>query len=66
MRLTVNGAPVELADPMTVADLVAARAPDARRVAVARNGAVVPRSAWDSTRLRDGDVVEVLAAVAGG
>jgi len=37
-----------------------------RRVAVARNSAVVPRSAWGSTQLRDGDVVEVLAAVAGG
>ena len=66
MQLTVNGSPAELADLATVADLVAARAPDARRVAVARNSAVVPRSAWGSTQLRDGDVVEVLAAVAGG
>ncbi len=66
MQLTVNGAPTQLADATTVADLVAARAQDARRVAVARNGEVVPRSAWASTVLGGGDAVEVLAAVAGG
>ena len=42
MELTVNGAPAELADDATVADLVAARAPGHDRVAVARNGDVVP------------------------
>lgn len=66
LRLTVNGAPAELPGPTTVAQLVQARAQDQRRVAVARNGAVVPRSAWERTALADGDVVEVLAAVAGG
>ena len=66
MRLTVNGAAAELADATTVAELVAARAGDARRVAVARNGEVVPRSAWAATALQGGDAVEVLSAVAGG
>ena len=44
MQLTVNGEPAELADDVTVADLVAARAGGHDRVAVARNGDVVPRS----------------------
>lgn len=66
MQLTVNGAPTELAEDTTVARLVEERAPDRRRVAVARNGEVVPRSAWAGTRLRGGDAVEVLSAVAGG
>ena len=66
MQLTVNGAPAALEEGTTVAQLVAARAADARRVAVARNGEVVPRSAWERTDLHDGDAVEVLAAVAGG
>ena len=66
MQLTVNGEPAELADTATVADLVAARVPDPRRVAVARNGAVVARSAWGATPLAAGDAVEVLTAVAGG
>ena len=66
MKVTVNGVPGEVDDDMTVARLVAERAEDRRRVAVARNGEVVPRSAWETTRLADGDAVEVLAPVAGG
>ena len=63
----MNGAPRRGGPTgLTVAQLVAARADDRRRVAVARNGEVVPRSAWDTTRLADGDAVEVLAPVAGG
>ena len=56
----------ELADGTTVAALVADRAEGQRRVAVARNGDVVPRSAWEQTVLVDGDTVEVLMATAGG
>ena len=70
MELTVNGAPAELADDATVADLVAATlartAAGHDRVAVARNGDVVPRSSWSATRLAPGDAVEVLAPTAGG
>ena len=66
MNLTVNGDPVELADGLSVAALVAERAPDHRRIAVAVNADVIPRSAWPTTALRDGDAVEVLVAVAGG
>ncbi|MGY1785259.1 sulfur carrier protein ThiS [Geodermatophilus sp. SYSU D00698] len=66
MQLTVNGAPADLADDATVADLVALRAAGHDRVAVARNGDVVPRSSWAATRLAPGDAVEVLAPTAGG
>jgi sulfur carrier protein len=66
MQVTVNGAAAELADGATVAELVAQRAPGHDRVAVARNGDVVPRSSWASTPLAPGDAVEVLAPTAGG
>jgi sulfur carrier protein len=66
VKVTVNGVPDEVVDDMTVALLVAQRVDDRRRVAVARNGEVVPRSAWETTYLADGDAVEVLAPVAGG
>ena len=66
MRLTVNGELAELGEGTTVAQLVEDRAHDRRRVAVARNGEVVPRSRWEQTPLQDGDAVEVLSAVAGG
>ena len=66
MKVTVNGVPDDVDEGMTVAQLVAGRADDRRRIAVACNGEVVPRSAWETTRLSDGDAVEVLAPVAGG
>ena len=66
MQLSINGARTELADGTTVAGLVEGRAHPDRRVAVAVNGEVVPRSAWASTSLLEDDDVELLAAVAGG
>ena len=66
MHVTVNGDQVELGDDATVADLVAARAGGHDRVAVARNGDVVPRSTWAQTPLVSGDALEVLAPTAGG
>jgi sulfur carrier protein len=39
---------------------------DARGVAVALNGSVVPRAAWPQTRLRPGDAVEIVRALQGG
>ena len=39
---------------------------DARGIAVAVDGEVVPRSRWDATALRDGSAVEVVAAIGGG
>lgn len=65
MTVTVNGESVVLDPGVTVAALVAART-DQRRVAVARNGEVVPRAAWAGTALADGDEVEILVPVAGG
>ena len=39
---------------------------DARGVAVAVNGAVVPRAAWAQTPLRPGDAIEIVRAKQGG
>lgn len=66
MRLTINGVATEVPDGTTVAGLVRDRLDDRRRVAVALNGAVVPRGAWEQTPLAGGDTVEVLAPTAGG
>ncbi len=71
MNLSVNGSPAQLPSPATVAALVAAMTGtgagvSSRGIAVALNGEVVPRSAWDATHLRPGDRVEVLTAAQGG
>jgi sulfur carrier protein len=69
VTLTVNGRARVVDGPATVAAVVAeltGSAEPVRGVAVAVNGAVVPRAAWAATSLRDGDAVEVLTAVQGG
>ena len=66
MKITVNGAATEVTEGASVGDLVRARIDDRRRVAVARNGEVVPRAQWDATSLVESDAVEVLAPQAGG
>jgi sulfur carrier protein len=66
VTVVVNGAGRELGDRATVADAVAAVTEQARGVAVAVNGEVVPRADWARTELRAGDRVEVLTAAQGG
>lgn len=52
----------------TVRELIQARGldPGARGLAVALNGAVVPRARWAETSLNPGDQVEVVRSFAGG
>ena len=66
MKIIVNGDSFEVADGTTAAAAVRLLTSAASGVAVAVNGEVVRRSAWDSTVLADGDQVEVLTAVQGG
>ena len=68
MMVSVNGAMRALAEGTTVAELVASVTGDVapRGVAVARDGAVVPRSTWPATVVRDGDRIEILTATQGG
>jgi sulfur carrier protein len=68
VNVVLNGESRELRDGASLVDAIAASgAPEDRRgVAVALDGEVVPRGAWDATALHDGARVEVLQAVQGG
>ena len=68
MNVLLNGEPRGLADGATVRAAVAASgAPsEGRGVAVALDGEVVPRGAWESTAIADEARVEVVMAVQGG
>jgi len=52
----------------TLEALLAEKAVDCgqRGIAVALNGAVVPRAAWRETRLKPGDSIEIVRAKQGG
>lgn len=67
LELTVNGTPERLA-VATLSELLDAVGvdPAQKGIAVALNGAVAPRRAWDETRLAAGDAVEIIQAKQGG
>lgn len=66
MKLTVNGEKMDAPDGLTIEGLVAHLKLDEGPVAVERNREVVPRAEHATTRLEDGDVVEVVHFVGGG
>jgi sulfur carrier protein len=66
IAIVVNGAPQRLDAGTTVADLLARMDVAGKRVAVERNGEIVPKSRHGETRLADGDRLEIVIAVGGG
>ncbi len=66
MRLTVSGDAREVAGIGDLAALVASLGLDCRKVAVERNLAIVPRSAYAATHLCDGDRIEIVHFIGGG
>jgi sulfur carrier protein len=66
VNLFVNGDPREAAEGTRLAELVAEVAASPKGVAVAVNGDIVPRSAWEQTMLASDDRVEILSAAQGG
>jgi thiazole synthase len=68
MNVELNGEPRDMPAGATVADAVerSGATRDARGLAVAVDGEVVPRGRWHEVSLRDGQTVEVLAAIQGG
>lgn len=66
MTVLVNGKPRELGEGRTVADLLRELELEGRPVAVERNRAVIPRSEFPSTPLREGDRIEIVTFVGGG
>ncbi|TVQ96366.1 MAG: sulfur carrier protein ThiS [Deltaproteobacteria bacterium] len=68
ITVDVNGRPVEVPPGAPVPDVLhAAGIPaDRKGIAVALDGAVVPRSQWAETQVDPGAVLEVVTATQGG
>jgi sulfur carrier protein len=66
-RIRLNGQD-EVVTAATLWALLEEKAVDVaqRGIAVAINGEVVPRTAWDATPLRSGDRIEIVRARQGG
>ncbi|WP_137181834.1 sulfur carrier protein ThiS [Roseomonas sp. AR75] len=66
LRIEVNGEAREVPEGASVADLLVVLNLAAPKVAVERNLEIVPRSAWATTRLAEGDRLEVVHFIGGG
>ena len=66
ISITVNGEHRQFNGPLNCADLLSRLELAGRRVALERNGEIVPRSRYGEQTLDDGDTLEIVIAVGGG
>jgi sulfur carrier protein len=67
MKISLNGSPLTLDEPSkTIAELLKTRDYNGKLVAVALNGAFLPKIKYQDTKLSDGDSIEIVAPMQGG
>lgn len=65
MLVIINGVETELADTVTVANLIK-QLELTGRIAVELNKQIVPRSEFESRLINNGDMIEIVHAIGGG
>lgn len=66
ISVTINGERRQFEAPINCAELIAKLELAGKRVALERNGEIVPRGRHNEQRLADGDRLEIVVAVGGG
>ena len=66
MNLSINGESRDFPAPLTVAALLETLGYAGKRIAVERNGEIVPKSRHGEAALAEGDRLEIVVAVGGG
>jgi sulfur carrier protein len=66
MNIIINGEARQLDSVSTVAQLIALLGYQDKRIAIERNGDIVPKSQHGDTVLAEGDELEIVVAVGGG
>ena len=64
--ITVNGTAQRYEQPLALAELLERMALAGKKIAVEKNGEIVPKSAHGATLVLDGDRFEIVVAVGGG
>jgi sulfur carrier protein len=65
MQISVNGE-VQTIGPQSLETYLSDKSLLGRRIAVERNGDIVPKSQFSEVTLEDGDVLEIVHAIGGG
>ncbi len=66
MEILLNGQPKTLPDSISLATLVDQLGFTGKRIAIERNGEIVPKSTHATVQLAAGDQLEIVVAVGGG
>ena len=66
IQLTIHGEIPNLDNPINVSQLIDCLSLQGKRIAIERNGEIVPRSQFADQTLANGDKLEVVIAVGGG
>lgn len=66
ISLTINGVPRTFDRAPDCVELIGELGLAGKRIAIERNGEIVPRSQFAACVLQDGDRLEIVAAVGGG
>ena len=67
MKILINGNLKELdEDNVTISALIVTLNLTGKRLAIEKNGEIVPRSQFNLVQLREGDQLEIVGAVGGG
>ncbi|MFZ2269359.1 MAG: sulfur carrier protein ThiS [Azonexus sp.] len=66
LELKINGESRQFPAPLSVAGLVEELGYTGKRIAIERNGEIVPKSQHAATALVSGDQLEIVVAVGGG
>lgn len=66
ITVSINGEARQLPGPMNIATLIGEMNLTGKRIALERNGEIVPRSTFAAQQLADGDRLEIVVAVGGG
>ncbi len=66
MNIHINGQSRDVADGLTISALLDELGYGEKRVAVERNGELVPKSRHGKEQVADGDRIEIVQAIGGG
>ncbi|MET0919222.1 MAG: sulfur carrier protein ThiS [Burkholderiales bacterium] len=66
MAVTINGEPRQFESAVSLAQLLERLDLAGRKIAIDRNGEIVPRSRFGEQTVDDGDRLEIVVAVGGG
>jgi sulfur carrier protein len=67
MKISINGSVKQFDNEnMTISALVMTLNLTGKRLAIEKNGEIVPRSQFAEVNLQDGDALEIVGAVGGG